>query len=518
VLLLGSYAHPSRAASQGRIWSPEERALLTDGRQISALATTRDRVFVVTPLAVASYDPVAHAWHGPWQPDSPGLLASVRAALADPLDDALWMVLPAGWLRFDPAIQIWESGTLPDAVVDAAFDESAPAAGLFLRTASGWYQAQRGGVALPGAAPARPLRPLSPAQAIRQNPAIQALSATYLITPRGGRGGLTAVARADGFAGQGWYLGTSTTGLWYLADAAGRPESIEFGLPGPAAEAVFAGPGGVWVATGRTVGADPNLAFVAGDLGSFQWVLPPGAFGLSYSEAHRLVGQGSSLWIGSDQGVVRVRPADAGITRFDEGRGLPDGRIADLSQRRGRLVAGTAHGLASWSDSTGWISMAPSFTDEALAVLQGPDTVWVGTRRGLFYLPLHGEDLLQPAGLGQALSLQGTVAGLVWRGDTLVGLMHDRLLWRDPGGEFQLSPLFSAGLGTPRAIANGPGGLYVGGDRGVTRAGLSTAPGPVLSVPSDLPGAVRDLAVDDRYLWIATDRGLVRLQLGVLGP
>ena len=520
-LLLAVWFAPGLTAAQSRAWNLDERAVLTNGRQITALATTRDRVLVVTPSAVASYDPGTRAWRGPWQPATPGQLAAVRAALADPFDDALWLVLSGGWLRFDPAMQLWESGTVPGGVTDAALDDAAPAAGLFLRTSSGWYSAQRGGGALPAGAPVRPRRPLLPAQAIQANPTIEAVSAYYLVSARTGRARLTAVARAEGFLGQGWYLGTSATGLWYLADAAGRPEPVCFGLPGEEADAVFVGPGGVWVATGRTPGVDPNLGFVAADLTSFQWVLPPASNGIPYNQARRLVGLGSSLWIGSDQGVIRVQPADADVERFEPGRGLPDGRIADLAQRRGRLVAGTAHGLASWTDSSGWTSLAPTFADEALAVLPGPppDTIWVGTGRGLFFLPPLETDLLQPAGLGEGLSLQGRVVGLVWRGDTLVGLMNNRLLWRDPGrGEFRLSPLLSAAIGVPRILVNGPDGLYVGGDRGVTRAGLSTPPGRALTAPEDLPGAVRDLAVDDRYLWIATARGLVRLQLGILGP
>jgi hypothetical protein len=34
----------------------------------------------------------------------------------------------------------------------------------------------------------------------------------------------------------------------------------------------------------------------------------------------------------------------------------------------------------------------------------------------------------------------------------------------------------------------------------------------------DLPGAVNDLAVDDDYLWAATDGGLVRFRLNVIRP
>jgi len=34
----------------------------------------------------------------------------------------------------------------------------------------------------------------------------------------------------------------------------------------------------------------------------------------------------------------------------------------------------------------------------------------------------------------------------------------------------------------------------------------------------DLPGPSRDLAVDETYLWVATDAGLVRFRLDAIRP
>jgi hypothetical protein len=45
--------------------------------------------------------------------------------------------------------------------------------------------------------------------------------------------------------------------------------------------------------------------------------------------------------------------------------------------------------------------------------------------------------------------------------------------------------------------------------------GLNTPPLHPLRV-GDLPGAVNDLAVDDQYLWVATDGGLVRFRLNAV--
>ena len=133
----------------------------------------------------------------------PSQLRDVFLALADPVDGGLWLVRRGGWLRFDPGIRLWEQGTIPGGVADAALDENAPAAGLFLRTAGGWYIAQRGGIALPSAAPGRPVRPQTVNQAIRDNPAISANSAALLFNNRLRNVRYTSAARAQGFARPG---------------------------------------------------------------------------------------------------------------------------------------------------------------------------------------------------------------------------------------------------------------------------------------------------------------------------
>jgi hypothetical protein len=518
VALTAMAGAPAGALGQSRDWTPAERTVLGDFTRISAVATSLDRVYAVSPDALLVYDPLGRRWEGPYSPRDPGLLRDVFAALADPIDNSLWLVRRSGWIRFDPGIQLWEQGFVAGTVLEAALDQNAPAAGLFLRTSGGWYTALRGGAAIPAGAPGRPMRPGSVDQAIRDNPAIQANLAGLLFSARFRMIRYTAAARAGGFAGQGWYLGTNGAGLVYFPDGAGLPQPLTFGLPGEAADALFVGTGGVWVVTERSAAADPALSFVAGDLGSFHWYQGPRASGLPFSQARRVIGRGSSLWLATDVGAIRIRPKDEDIERFDAGRGLPDSRVVDLAQRKGRLVAATMHGLAEFSDSAGFQRIAPDFTDVAQAVELSGDTTWVGTRIGLFAALPGQSDLLQPDALGAALSLQASVVDLIWRGDTLVALTPDRLLWRAPGtGEFTLGPLLGSGLGPLHSLANSRDGLYIAGDRGAGFAQLNTPVSRVLSVPGDLPGQVTDVAVDDSYLWVTTLKGLVRFRLDVVG-
>jgi hypothetical protein len=99
-----------------------------------------------------------------------------------------------------------------------------------------------------------------------------------------------------------------------------------------------------------------------------------------------------------------------------------------------------------------------------------------------------------------------------------VALTPNQLLWRDPGTRrWTLGPTLSGLLGRLRRfVADGPG-FWIAGDRGVAFARLSTPPIRPLR-DGDLPGAANDLAVDDQFLWVATDGGLVRFRLDAIRP
>lgn len=505
-------------SAQSRDWTPEERSVLGDFTRVNAVATSRQRVYMVTPDALLAFDPLGKHWEGPYTPRDPAQLRDVFAAISDPIDESLWMVRRSGWVRFDPGIRLWEQGFVAGSVIDAAIDQDALAAGLFLKTTAGWYTAMRGGVLTPANPPRRPLRPASVDEAIRENPAIQANTAGLLFNARFRNIRYTSAARATGFTGQGWYLGTNGAGLVYFPVGAGLPQPMTFGIPGEAVDAVFSGSGGVWVVNERTVSADAGLSFVASDFSQFQWYQGGKARGLPFTQARRVVGRGSSLWLATDVGVVRVTPKDETIDRFDAAQGIPDSRVIDIAQRKGRIVVGTAHGLAEFSDSTGFVRLAPDFVDAAQAVELSGDTTWVGTRIGLFAaIPGQG-DLLQPDALGAGLSFQTSVVDLTWRGDTLIALTTDRLLWRDPSsGKFTLGPLLGNAVGRLHTVVNGKDGLYIAGDRGTGFAQLNRPINRALTAPGDLPDKVTDITVDDRYLWVATLKGLVRFQLDVVG-
>jgi ligand-binding sensor domain-containing protein len=276
-------------------------------------------------------------------------------------------------------------------------------------------------------------------------------------------------------------------------------------------------PGGVWVATDRTPQTDAALTFVGDELGEFRTLLGLAATGVPFTRVLELAGQGKAIFAATDYGVARVDPSDGRFELIDERRGLPDSRVYSVASRLDRVTAGTARGLAIITPELEVDRPAPQFADAAYAVFPAGDSIWVATPRGL-YLALPGQpNLVRPAALGSA-SVQTPVVALASLGDTLVGLTRDQLLWRDPAtGAWTLGPNLSGLLGRLRAFAADGPGFWIAGERGVGFAPLGGAPTRALR-DRDLPGVVTDVAVDRRYLWVGTDRGLVRFQLDAIRP
>src|SRR5215210_4056168 len=120
-----------------RDWRPEDRTVIGDYSRVNAIAASMDRVFIVAPGGVLIWNPQFQRWEGSFDPPDRNLLAQTFAGLADPLDNSLWLARPGGWVHYQPDIQLWDQGLVPDGIQSIAFDQDNPGAGLFLRTRSG---------------------------------------------------------------------------------------------------------------------------------------------------------------------------------------------------------------------------------------------------------------------------------------------------------------------------------------------------------------------------------------------
>jgi len=506
-------------AQQGRDWRPGDRVVIGDWTDIRAVAAGPDQVFIVSADAILLYGPVTHRWQGPYEPPAAGALEQVSAGMIDPLDNSLWLATYDGWVHFQPELQWWEIGSAGGRVAEFAFDLSAPMDGLFLRTPGGWLRVPRGSAqAVPATAPRQPIRPATVEQALRANPSLRGAASAFLLDESLQSARLTSAARS--FDNLGWYLGTDGVGAFFIADGTVVPQRLTFGLPGSVVGAIHAVPGGVWAMTERSSGRRAGLTFVAGELTEFRRYTGPPATGLPFATARRLIGVGSSLWAATEVGVMRFPSADPGdFELYAEAAGLPDRRIASLSSRRGVVVAATARGLASFADTSGAARLAPEYAGSVLAVLAGPDTTWVGTPSGPRAAVEGIGALIRPASLDASAGFSTPVYDLAWMVDTVVGVTRNEFLWKAPGEDrWVLGTPLSGVLGQLRRLVADGDGFWVAGDAGVAWTRLDGAPVRPLLVERDLPGLPLDLAVDAEFLWVATDRGLVRFRLSEVRP
>ncbi len=504
------------AQSPSRDWRPADRTVIGDFTRISSVAAALDRVFVASPAQLIIWHPQFHQWEGPFNPPDDALLTRVFASLVDPLDNSLWLARPDGWVHFQPELQVWDRGDVPDGVITIAFDQADPVAGLFFRTRSGWQLLPRGGfAAAPAPAPARPSSPARVEDVLASSPTLQANAAQILTDARLRSVRYTCAARS--IDNLGWYLGTSGVGLLYLPDGAALPDRLTFGLPSPSVGAVLSWPDGVWAATERTPQADAAVTFVADALTEFRMLRGLPATGVPFTQVRKLAGQDKSLWAATDFGLARVQVADGRIDLVDQARGLPDSRVYSVVSRQGRITIGTGHGIARVNDSLRVERLAPRFSDAAYAIFPSGDSVWVGTRRGLFVALPNQQDVIRPTAVASA-SMQAPVIAMASLGDTLVALTRDQLLWRNPrSSAWTLGPNLSGLLGRLCCfVVEGPG-FWIAGEHGVGFARLETPPIRTLR-EGDLPALTNDLAVDRDYLWVATDGGLVRFALSAIRP
>jgi len=502
--------------SASRDWRLSDRTIIGDFSRITAIAASLDRVYIASPTSLLVWQPQFQRWEGPYSPPDASALSRAFAALVDPLDQSLWLARPDGWLHFQPELQVWDQGRVGEGVLSIAFDEGDPISGLFIRTRGGWLLLPRGGmVPTPSQPPARPKGPTSVEEVLRANPTLQVNAAQILLDDRLRTVRFTAAARAPD--NSGWYLGTSGNGLLFLRDGAAIPERIPFGLPSLVVGAVMSWPGGVWVATNRTPQTDAALTFVGEELTEFQTFRGLPATGVPFTRVLELAGLGKTVYAATDNGLAWIEPGEGRYERIDDRRGLPDSRVYAVVARQGRIIVGTAHGLARMYDSLRIERVTPSFTDAAYAVFPTGDSIWVGTPRGVMLALPGQEDLVRPAALASA-SLQAQVIAIASLGDTVVALTRDAFLWRNPrGGAWTLGPNLSGLLGRLRAFAADGPGFWVAGDRGVGFARL-TAP-PLRSLrEGDFPGEATDVTVGREHLWVGTTEGLVRFRLDAIRP
>ncbi len=517
-VLLLSAGPPVRPTGQSRLWRPEERALISDFSYVQAVAASPFTVFAATTHGLTIYDRRARGWRLPVTSLDGYPAARVRVALADAVDNAVWLGTAQGWARYDADIRRWDQGLVAGGVDNLMLDARDQASGIFVQGAFGWGFVPRGALLpIPGRPlppPGQRIQPLDPQTALNRAPMADAMRALILTDPRLRSHRFTSVARSPDQ--NDLFFGTDGMGLVRVDGTTAEWETLPYGLLAARAGAVTPGPGGVWVASAGRVGERQGLTWVAADLSADTLIEGPGSIGFPCVEGRRLLATGSSLWLACERGLLKIESRSYRSKLFDPGRGLPSANVLSLAPAPDGVWVGTDRGLAVVTNAEKVIPLG-SLAQPVLSLVAVRESLWVGTAGGLGLLAPGSNEVAVPPEVTAQPALRTPILGLGRVRDTLVAVTAEQFAWRDPASH-NWTLLHATDLGRVTTLAGDEGGVWIGGTTGLAFWDLAHASVRILRPPFDLPAMVRDVAVDPPYLWVATDSGLVRfLRTAALG-
>jgi hypothetical protein len=503
LLVPAAWAVPLRA--QSHFWREDERVIVTDLSVIQAIAASETRVYVAGTDALGLYDHRFHQWAPPVTEADGYPHEPITVALADPAEEAVWLGTATAVVRYRPTLREFERFLVPGGARDLAFDRDDPLRGLFILAAGGWQLLPRGGFATsPASPPRRSVHPLRADEIDARIPFLQTMGAAALLDERLRQFQLTSATRVPNT--EVYFLGTNGMGIVKVDALMATIEPVPYGLLSPGASAVLAVQNGVWVGSDERA-TRPGLTFVADDLQQFAFEEGPRGTGFGASVVRALALRGDEVWAGTDQGIVRVEPGGT-TRRLQHVDGLPDNDTYALARSPSRLWVGTARGLAYVPGDTVRVERTDGPAVPALAVVGAGDSAWVGLTEGLGLALPDGQLFLAP-GADTLPELREPVVAIALRADTLVVATANRLVWRAGSGGWTVERILSE-VAPISALVADSGGLWVGGQVGLARVHLATHVVRAFPVPRDVPAAVRAIATTQRYVWVATESGLVR--------
>lgn len=497
-----------QVAPLGHLWRPDERVVLADYSRVRALAATPFHLYIATTGGLAHWDRTARRFDPPSSPLDGYPTAQVRAALSAP-DGSLWLATDQGWARYEPTLRRWDGGVIPGGVRTLAMDPRDPQTGIYLRSSREWlYLPSGSSIPLPGLAPPPDAqRPLSVDEAMQAEPAVDAMQSLLLSDETLRRYQLTAAARTPDR--NELFLGTDGGGALVIDLEMLRAERLVFGLPGSSVAALAPGPGRVWALLDQRGGfARRGLAMVSEELQSMRWY--EGRGGLPFARGRAVAAYGRYLWAATDGGLLRLDPETGDVRMLGEADGLPGDDVRALAAGPLGLVVGTRRGLAVVTEAEREArALGTTAGDAVLALLARGDTVWVGLERGLGFVSSDGSEVLVPPGARDLPRLRAPVRALAAIGDTVVAATERDLFWRDPATS-AWQPARLVPLGSVVDLASDDRGLWVIGVDDVAHGSLGGEWWSRLAAPSDLPGRPTSVVASERWVWVGTERGLVR--------
>jgi len=498
-------------------WRVEERVVVGDFSEVLTVGAGSDVVFAVTPGGIGQYDTRFRRWGLPAQVPATLLPPLGAPALVDPVDRSLWFGGLSGVLHYDPRLESMEVVSVPGGVVDLMFDRNDTFSGLYVRSSTGWYLVARGSGFLTQATtlppPTQQIRPPRVAELELRLPGLTARSLA-LTDPRMRSYQFTAAGEIPETGDV--FVGTDGLGLLELDPVTQELRPLPFGLLSADAWAVVRTADGVVVGSGAR-GLRRGITWVSADLQRYRQEEGPPATGYRFGTVLGLAVDGEEIWAATDRGLWRVAPDGNALREAPQLVGDADVVYA-VAVGPGGAWVGTERGLfvVERDGETRWVD--ERVREPVLAILPFRDTVWVGVAGGLGFVSPGGSDLLVPGEVADEPWLREAVVALAVTGQALAAATEARVAWRDSTGRWTVERAVDGEIGRIVAMVGDAAGLWILGATGLARFRPGAAGFQFPVRRDDLPGNPRGLTADDRYLWIATDGGLVRFERGVLGP
>jgi ligand-binding sensor domain-containing protein len=292
------------------------------------------------------------------------------------------------------------------------------------------------------------------------------------------------------------------------------------------------GADGVWSAGPGSTRAFA-LSFVHHDLQQFARRGHRGFANSAGMRVQQLVVRGLHAWLATDRGLWRLplEGRDAPLSQWRVANGLPDEMVLAVLPRLEGAWVGTRRGLAFVPDAepgtVGAAVQRVGFEGEAVrALAMVGDRLFVGTPSGLFVRAARAVTATAQRVPGV---LARPVSALAW---------HDSVLLVVSERAAALYPLTDAGqregfgtdalvgrelalaeIGVPLRAHLDARSLWIAGTAGVLvwQRDQHTDVPRLMRVGAELPAPVTDLVVGDTWAWVGTREGVVRVRLAAEG-